>query len=196
MSTKISFENSLSKPVTNQQVNSLNSYYKVFRANGTIKKKEFFNTGNLERVLHFMDSSETEATILSNLQSEYPTSEISLVSEDIHSSYSVQSEKFFNTSGNYEGKTEVVIDQNSREICYIDFDENNQIEEIKKTLHSENDVIYYFSYDTNTYELISMSGNTSPFVAEFQYILADQIDFFFPDLLNNHPYYQDGTFLP
>lgn len=195
MSTIISYENSCSKPVTHQQVSSLNSYYKVFRANGSIKKKEFFNIGNLERVIHFMDSSELEATILSNLQSEYPTSEISLIYTDNYPAYSVQSERFFNATGRYEGKTEVVINKNAQELCHFDFDENDLIEEIQKKLYDENS-IYYFTYDTTTYELISMSGNTSPFSSEFQYIRADQIDFFFPDLLNNHPYYQDGTFLP
>lgn len=196
MSTTISYENAFSNPITHQQITNLDSYYKVYRINGNIKKKEFFNSRNVEFVLYYMDSFESEATILNDLHSEYPSSEILLIYLEINSAYSVKIEKFFNSESNYEGKTKTILNANEQEICYVDFDENGTIEEIKKFLYLENDTVLDFTYNIDNNNLISMSGNVSPFVAESPFIRADQIDFFFPGLLIENTYYEDGTFLP
>lgn len=196
MSTTISYENPFSNPIPHQQITNLDSYYRVYRINGNRKKKEFYNSGNLELVLYYMDPIESEATILGNLHSEYPTSEISLIYLEMNPVYSVKIEKFYNNESNYVGKTKTILNANDQEICYVDFNKNGTIEEIKKILYVDNDSVLYFTYDINNNNLISMSGNVSPFVAESQYISADQIDFFFPNLLIENPYYKDGTLLP
>jgi hypothetical protein len=192
----ITYTNRSSEPITPQQAAASSDFNKLFSENGILKRIEEVRNGKLDFVVWYraLTDSETEAKML--VMESYPGIAFEIAYREPYLSYSIETYRFFNRMGEYEGKKVVLVREDNKLICQEEYDENDELEEIEKFCFDYPEQYLGFRYSLTDRSLYSAFGDESPFGPETEYIYGDDIVAFFPGLFDTLPYYADGTFLP
>jgi hypothetical protein len=198
MATNISYENEFENFITTQQVSK--NYFKVYKIDGNVKKKEEFKNNELENIIYYLDTSETESEAISSILTTYNSSkEFEIRSVENIGNYQRVTCKMFDSSGVFENFEIIKIyDNNGRIIYEKEEDEFNGVTtiDIRKYMYENEKEVFEFIYN-NAGDLKLLKGVGSPFVPENNHsILSSEITNYFPNLLIDNLYYSNGDELP
>jgi hypothetical protein len=192
----ITYTNFSSEPITVQQAEALSDFNKLFYENGILKRIEEVRKGKLDFVVWFRVTTDSETDVKILLIESYPGVAFEIAYREPYLSYSIETYRFFNNMGEYEGKKVTLVRDDEKMIFREDYDENDELEEIEKYCFDYPEQYLEFKYSIKDRSLYSAFGHKSPFGSETEYLYAPNIKGFFPDLFDALPYYTDGTFLP
>lgn len=202
MTTDIRFETEFEKPLTFKQAESSLNFHKVFEANGKVFRKEEYNNNLLIKVIHYLDTSEDDQLILSDLVTCYPDlTWFEIRTTEQIGPYKKEIQRFLLSIGEYEDFQITLLLNEDGLLIYEREDEIvNDVAQVMIRKYYYDPVSkreeFEFVYDVNGH-LSSMRGTGSPFVAENDYSIGNsEIEFFFPGFLSEHPYYQHADLLP
>jgi hypothetical protein len=194
---EISYTNQLDELITEQQIEYINKYHKIFSLNGVVKKSEVYSNKKLYTVIYHKDDGELDADIIgefSNLFLELREK------ESVFANYSIISVRYYKDGVLYNNGREL-YDNNNNEICsqFYDLTTNEPLyEDTEKYLYDENnEKILRFEYNENG-TLKCVWGDLVLQNADYnvETIYLEDIPFYFPDLLSNNPYYTNANMLP
>jgi len=197
MAITIRYTNTLDAPLTEQQVDFNGEFIKVISDNGIIKKMEEFKDGILFHLIYYKTVGEVEATLVSSLG---PTvaHTLSIRDRNTHGVYTIENENDY-SNGILKFKSRYLVDTNLNKVCVEEYDPigGNRIRIEKFLYDTNNEFSLGFDYNPdNSIESVhgpdiphwySVKGNSVP---------ANDLLIAMPNVFIDHPYYQDGTFLP
>ena len=209
--TTVLYKNRIGNEITNQQVQQISTYFKVYLENSILKKKEFHDEGKISYVEYYLDSSEIEAQVLTTLQSEYSANTEIIIFEVSYSGlYRIEIGNSFTNGVSNNAVETLVYNENNKKIYEKVEDGFNPIIPpaditIKKYYYEnqdDDDYTFEFNYDEidGSIESIGGWGEKAPKVGIFNdfndfKISPDRFNTEFPDFFTNSPYYLNGDML-
>jgi hypothetical protein len=193
---EISYTNKLDELISVQQIEYIDSYYKIFSLNGVVKKSEEYEDKKLVGVIYHKDNGELDADILSEFSDLYlELREI----ETVSTNYTIIKIRYYNKGNLYNNGREL-YDSNNNEICsqFYDLNTNEPIyEETEKYLYNENNErILSFEYNENGTLNYAWGDLNDQYVGFDDTLKAEEIPIYLPDLLSDNPYYTNANLLP
>lgn len=203
----ITYLDSEREPITEQQALASDKYEKVYLDNNVKKKVEYIENDTISYLDYYINSGEDETTIINQLD-KLGIKEITIIQNRPFGAYIIEQQRtFFNKV--YGAKDESLYDKNGNQLCwqiyYIETDEVDYTETEKYFYGEDNEVFAEFGYHSDG-TLRFVSGGI---VVSEGYIYKDlgavfheetldpkQVQEHFPNLLIDHPYYANATFLP
>jgi hypothetical protein len=145
----IKYENFLENPITYQQKEMLEEYYKNYIENNLVKKKEFYKTGLLQSVIYYK-----ELETIDEIFAMYP----SVISFEIRERENINNYTKEIERGYYEGEYKLlgvsVINSDGKDIYSATLNKDDEtviLKSVTKFYHGiynfENNVIHYFDYN-------------------------------------------------
>ena len=194
---EISYTNKLDELITEQQIEHINKYHKIFSLNGVVKKSEEYNDKKLYEVIYHKDDGELDADILTEFNNLFLELR---EKESVSTNYSIISVRYYK-DGVLLNHGRELYDNNNNEICsqFYDLTTNEPLyEDTEKNLYDENnEKILRFEYNENG-TLKCVWGDLVLDNADYnvETIYLEDIPSYFPDLLSNNPYYTNANLLP
>jgi hypothetical protein len=148
MST-IKYENFLENPITFQQKDMLEEYYKNYFENNLVKKKEFYKIGVLQRVIYYK-----ELETIDQIFAMYPSvSSFEIRERENVNNYTKEIERGY-YNGAYKLLGVSVINSDGKDIYSSTLNKDDEtvlLKSVKKfyygIYHFENNVVHYFDYN-------------------------------------------------
>lgn len=202
MAINIKYENNFEMPITSQQMQNTDNFYKVYIDNDLIIKKEEFENNTLIKLIYYRGSTESEQQAITNILNHYDSLKegFEIRTVEIINNHKKETHRFFSSTGSYDNFFVTQLYNQYNLLVYEK--EENEFNGIINTdirkyyLDQSNDQQYEFLYDTNG-QLLAMKGENPPFVPENDYtISAVEINLFFPNFLVANPYYNNAELLP
>lgn len=191
---KTIYFNRQKKVISAQQVSLIENYDELILENNVpIVKKSFFKK-KLGYITFYNPQNLSNLDAINLISQEYPVTPFDIVSETPSGNYKVRTYLAHDANANYDGKHIELVDQNDYIICLEEYDENNTLENVTKYALNSNGEEIIFRYSRFDRSLQSVSGVAGNSFNENVSISDFEINY--PNFLNTHPYYQDGTFLP
>jgi hypothetical protein len=189
----MSFENEFEAPVTDQEAEISDAYYKVFSVDGVIKKKEEYVKNELINVVYYLDVGETENQAVSFLASAYqPKYGFDIRHREDYDIYKKVTRRAYSPSGVFDDYTEILLYDAQNRCVYerIESIDNGILETtVRKYFYNKANEEFMFFYD-NSGALLGVNGKDSPFVPENSHCIGvDEFSTYFPTFLANFPYY-------
>lgn len=194
---EISYTNKLDELITEQQIEHINKYHKIFSLNGVVKKSEVYYDKKLYEVIYHKDDGELDADILTEFNNLFLELR---EKESVSTNYSIISVRYYK-DGVLLNHGRELYDNNNNEICsqFYDLTTNEPLyEDTEKNLYDENnEKILRFEYNENG-TLKCVWGDLVLDNADYnvETIYLEDIPSYFPDLLSNNPYYTNANLLP
>jgi antitoxin component YwqK of YwqJK toxin-antitoxin module len=192
MATTISYQNFYEEPITEQQLNALNEYYKVYSINGIVKKKEFYSNGELKELEYIKDQSENINDIFTALG----TNDLAVTQFEQIGNYNIETCQSFHNG--IVLVTEKFLRLNDRIICEQLFDSNNipKLESTVKNLYDNSGKEIYEFYYNEGGSLDSVQGHTFHFSENGNSMKASEFLLYFSNFFADNPYYANANFMP
>lgn len=194
MSTTIEYKDDFGNLISGKQAAQLENHNELLLENNVpIVKKSFFKK-KLGYVTFYNPQNLSNSDAINLISQEYPVTPFDIVSETQYGMYKIRTSLAYGYSSNYEGKRIELIDSNNHTVCVENYDEFGLLEELIKYALDNlgNEIIFHYSEIDRSLE--SASGGAGDSFNEF--IGISLFNVLYPNFLNTHPYYQDGTFLP
>lgn len=195
MATIFLYTNTQDEPVTEQQLNTLNEFNKIYKVDNIIKKIESFKEGSLYQVTHYKEEDESVSDLLNNYSN---LQFLEIRERSFLSSFKIENVKnYSNNELTYTSKE--LFDQNNNLICVEILDDNELpiFNETEKYLYQNNEKVLSFCYKEDgaiKYIWGDLVENTDQ--RQKGSISSEMISTYFPNFLSENPYYSTASFLP
>lgn len=194
MSTTIEYKDDFGNLISGKQVAQLENHNELLLEDGVQVLKKSFYKKTLDYITFYNPQNLSNPDAVDFVTQEYPGVPFEIVSETNSGLYKVRTYLTHDANSGYDGKHVELIDSNDYTMCLEEYDENNVLEDITKYTLDTNGKEILFRYSRFDRSLQSVSGVAGNSFNENISISDFEINY--PNFLNTHPYYQDGTFLP
>ena len=205
MATNIIFHNYFDKIISISQSKSLDAFFKIYEIDGVLRKKETYKNSRLSYVQFYKAQNEIEIDLINSILGEYPGLGFTIVETENLGNYRVENSRDYDSNGAFQNYSYTeMYNLEGKLIYYKEIDNFTGFNEIRIQKYLYNVVIddyepedLTFYYDDETLGLEEMGGKNPPFVPEnWHTIKVDEMEMFFPNLLQSNPYYLNGNMLP
>ena len=195
MATTIIFTNEFNEQISQQQLNQLNEFNKVYQVDGVIKKIEFYVDGLLNGIEFHKDNEN-----LNEIFSILGTNTVDVIEKNTLNDYLILTRNAYGNGILCYIEKELLLD--SKVICSQRLDANNipKNNETRKYIYDNTgfepgEEIFNFNYNADG-SLNYICGVGYPFSEYNQSLYAMEIPLYFPNLLTDNPYYANANFMP
>jgi hypothetical protein len=185
------FKNDFDQIISEYLAAELGKYIIDFVDSGNLRKVEYYENDQLDSIEYYKADNESVSAIFSALG----TNTLDIITTEVYNQYVVNIKTGYTNGIPSLEEKKLLLDD--KVICFLEMNGEEEIdyEFSRKYLYLENDEVLFFIYNTDG-TLKEIGGSPYPFSEYNQYIKADELEEYFPNLSTENPYYGDATFLP
>jgi hypothetical protein len=195
MSTTIEYKDDFGNLISGKQAAQLENHNELLLEDGVQVLKKSFYKKTLDYVTFYNPQNLSNSDAINLISQDYPLTPFDIVSETPMGNYKMRTYLAHDVNANYDGKHIELVDQNDYIICLEEYDENDALENVTKYALNSNggEIIFRYSrfFDRSLQSVSGVAGNSFN-----ENVSISDFEINYPNFLNTHPYYQDGTFLP
>lgn len=167
----------------------------IYSINGKIKKIEHIAYWSIERYTYYLSDNETVDDILINYKSDY----IDIVKSMVVRNYRIEETNTYDKNELYV-ISKILFDQFDNDICWQNYYVESKLpikESTDKIFHDDTEIFALgFGYDENGLIKKAYGKLIEKIKNDIRPVNKEEFLRYFPDFLNEHPYYETSDFYP